>query len=134
MERALKTVERALPEAIGNKDKVRRVLIDKYRADTIPNIVHFRNIARIARAEYVDADRKKATAALHKLFLPNDYSIDQAYENSVAGAYSERDLLTRVNSLLESLHHLMGKDIEPEIRKALRQLMRVLSRLLEREG
>jgi ParB/RepB/Spo0J family partition protein len=130
MERALKTVERALPDAIKNKDAVRRVMIEKYRNDTISNIVHFRNVARIARAEYVDADKKKATAALQKLFQPNDYSIDQAYEDSVAGAYSERDLLTRVNSLLESLHHLIGDDIEPEIRKALRHLMKTLSRLL----
>ncbi len=35
MERALKTVERAMPESIDNKNRVREVLIDKYKRDII---------------------------------------------------------------------------------------------------
>lgn len=103
MERALTTVERALPEAIDNRDRVRRVLLKKYTSGIIENRVHFRNVAKIARAERVAADKKAALSALKKLFEPNDYSIDAAYRDSVLEAYSERDIRTNATGLLEQL-------------------------------
>jgi ParB/RepB/Spo0J family partition protein len=57
MERSLKTVERAMPDAIDSKDRVRRVLIQKFKRDVIPNRVHFREMAKIARAHQLGSSR-----------------------------------------------------------------------------
>ncbi len=130
MEKALKTVERAMPEAIDDKDRIRKVLIRKYRDDTIPNRIHFRQMARIARAERVDADRGRAARALGLLFKTNDYSIEAAYTASVADAYSERDLLSRVEGLIERLEGVRIEELDSEARKALRRLARVVAELL----
>jgi ParB/RepB/Spo0J family partition protein len=130
MERALKTVERAMPDVVGNKNRVRRVLIRKFRDKTIINRVDFRDLAKIARAERVDADPERAAKALRRVFEPNNYSIEDAYSASVSTAYSERDLLTRVNGLLERLGSISREKLDPEVIKALRKLERLLTRLL----
>lgn len=132
MERSLKTVERAMPGAVNEKDKVRRVLMEKYAKGIIPNITHFRNISKIARAEKVSADRGKASTALSKLFQPNGYSIENAYADSVLYAYSERDLLTRISSLAERLAQLHSEELDAELRKALRTLVDRVQALLGR--
>lgn len=130
MEKALKTVERAMPSVVDDKDRVRRVLIKKYRNDTIPSRIHFRSMARIARAEAVESDTKRAEQVLEKLFQTNDYSIEAAYNSSVAEAYTERDLVTRIDGLLERLRRVRMKDLDAEAIRALRKLARVLSGLL----
>ena len=133
MERALKTVERALPIVISNKDLVRRVLIDKYKNNVITSIPQFRQIAKIARAERVEADTGKAVHALRSLFQQNDYSIAQAYEESVSGAYSERDLLTRISGLRDLMKTIDKADLDDQLRKALRTLVKEVEKLLEEE-
>jgi ParB family transcriptional regulator, chromosome partitioning protein len=130
MERALKTVERALPEVIDNKDRVRRVLISKYQTGVIENRVHFRNVAKIARAERVSVSARAATHALKKLFTDNNYSIDAAFRDSVSEAYSERDIQTNAKSLLDQLDSLatgvIGKDVRQVLEKLYRRLREVL--------
>lgn len=133
MERALKTVERAMPSVVDSKDRIRRVLIDKYKANTISNIVHFRNVARIARAENVDVDKRRAASALEKLFQQNNYSIEDAYNDSVSAAYTERDLLSRINALLNRLKLIRPEDLDDEVVRSLRRLIKLASKLLDRE-
>ena len=53
LERALKTVERALPAALANKNVARDVLIEKYKKRAIPNLVDLQYIPKIARASKV---------------------------------------------------------------------------------
>jgi hypothetical protein len=130
MERALTTVQRALPEVIDDKDRVRRVLIKKYKSGVIDNRVHFRNVAKIARAERVSVDRTLAVSALTRLFQTNDYSIDAAYKDSVSEAYSERDLRTVVRGILDQLSALSPKDVDQELRKSLEKLYKRLGELL----
>src|SRR5207302_1226606 len=91
MERALKTVERALPNVISEKERVRRTLIQKYRKGIIPNRVHFRMLAKIARAQRVSVPENVARRELSKVFEDNNYSIERAYGRSVSNAYAERD-------------------------------------------
>src|SRR5437867_7803344 len=131
MERALKTVERAMPDAIDNKDRVRRVLIDKFKREVIDNRVHFRMVAKIARADRVAADPRRAAHALDRLFQRNDYSIDAAYKASVPEAYAERDLLTRVSLLTDQLRSAQAKDLDAAVLRALRQLIRAAHRLVD---
>jgi len=130
MERSLKTVDRAMPGLIVHKDKVRDVLINKYTGGVISNITHFRNLSKIARAERVEADRGAARLALKKVFEPNKYSIERAFQDSVSVAYSERDIVSRINGLMGQLESLDTRELDPEIRRALERLFNRLSKIL----
>lgn len=132
MERSLKTVERSMREVIPNKDGARRVLIDKYKKGIIKDITDFREVAKIARAENVEVDRNRAESVLVKLFERNDYSIQQAYQDSVSEAYLERDLRTHVSSLIDQLEELRKHDIDEQLRVALENLLRCIRDLLSR--
>jgi ParB/RepB/Spo0J family partition protein len=130
MERALKTVERAMPSVVDNKNRVRNVLISKYKDDTIRDITDFRYLPMIARAERVQADPKAALRSLTLVFQENKYSISQAYADSVSEAYSERDLITKTTQFLEQLDPLTARDLDDELRALLEALFSRLSRLL----
>jgi ParB/RepB/Spo0J family partition protein len=125
MERALKTVERAMPDVVEEfgKETIRENLIDKYQRGVVNNIVHFRSLAKIARAERaVQADATKARRALRAAFSRNSVSIEKAYEDSVAPAYSERDLVTRVSSLAAQLREVTAATLDDAAIAALRDL------------
>lgn len=122
MERALKTVENRMPDLLLDKDLVRRTLIEKYRRDVIPNRTHFRKIGKIARAENVRADESGARQVLRRLFERNDYSIEKAFEESVSGAYLERDLLAKIEGLLEKLDLVHPDEIDDDLIAQLRRL------------
>jgi ParB family transcriptional regulator, chromosome partitioning protein len=130
MERSLKTVERAMPDVLGDKDRVRRTLIQKFRKGVIKSRVDFRMVSKIARAERLEVHRDKAATALRKLFAPNDYSIEAAFAESVSEAYLERDLLSRLRSLLEKLRRVRRDELDAEILKALSALRDRVSELL----
>lgn len=133
MERSLKTVERNMPEVVADfgKEAIRETLIQKYRSGTITNLVHFRQVAKIARAEKVEADPLKAAACLRQLFQRNDYSIERAYAESVSGAYGERDLVTRVTSLTEQIKVFDTDDLDEDAIRSLKNLYKELKKFLE---
>ena len=116
LERALKTVERSLPNLMGNKDRVRKILIAKYKSGLIPSKVHLRKVAKIARAEKVGVPKDKAATELKKLFDNKTYTIDEAYDASVADAYSERSALTLATSLTASLTKMTPADVDSGLR------------------
>lgn len=130
MERSLKTVERAMPEVIPDKNAVRDVLIAKFRDGTIPAVTDFRRVAKIARAANVEADPQKARRVLSRLFSRNTYGVVAAYADSVAGAYDERDVLTRTEGLIERLEDLQPESLDDLMRERLRALRRIIDRLL----
>jgi ParB family transcriptional regulator, chromosome partitioning protein len=132
MERSLTTVERAMPNLVKElgKENMRGTLIAKYKAGTISNRIDFRQIAKIARAERVSADPIKARKSLQTLFADNEYSIEDAYESSVAFAYDERDLLTRVKSLTAQLSQFDSDTVDEGVQTALEELQAVISNVL----
>lgn len=132
MEKALTTVERAMPEFVKKlgKEKMREVLITKYKDGTITSRIDFRQIAKIARSDRVSVDPAIAKNSLEKLFAVNNYSIEKAYETSVAHAYGERDILTRVKSLTNQLGEFEGDIIDDEIEQALEELQLVILSVL----
>jgi len=103
MERSLKTVERNMPGLIENKDRVRDILIKKYKNEVINNVLSLRKLPKIAKAEKVSADTRRAADALRQVFQDNDYSIDRAFENSVSDAYLEQDLQSKIRFLMDKL-------------------------------
>ncbi|MFY9826157.1 MAG: ParB/RepB/Spo0J family partition protein [Thermoanaerobaculia bacterium] len=133
MERALKTVQRAMPEVVDDKDTVREVLIDKYRKGVIPNIVQFRKVAKVARADRVSADKPQARRVLGRLFRRNSYSIDDAFNDSVSEAYAERDLKSRIEGLLNRLDGISSSDLDEDLRQSLGLLAQRIQALLEEE-
>lgn len=130
LERALTTVERAMPEVIRNRDAVRRVLLRKFKTDVITNRVSFRQVARIARVDKVGGDRKAAVGELSKLFANNNYTIEEAYKNSVGDAYAERDLGTRVRGLISALDNIDADDLEESLVEELEQLATKIAQIL----
>jgi len=132
MERALKTVERALPDALHDKNGARDVLIEKYRKEVIPNLIDLRYIPKIARAANVSADRGKAVKVLKALFSPNRYSAEEAYTDSVSEAYTERDLIKRLETLVDRLEHIDVRSTDRTFRDTLRELLSRLNQILAR--
>lgn len=132
MERALKTVERAMPELLTQKDQVRLVLIQKFKKNIIPNRVHFRDVAKIARAENVQSDPERAKSVLSRLFSQNDFSISDAFEESVSEAYLERDILARINGLIDRLREIDVAYVDDELRTALQSVTHLANELLAR--
>ncbi len=131
MERSLKTVERALPQALpdGDKDKARRILIKKFQTGVIENRVHFRNLPKIARAKEVDQSTR--LKALRSIFADNKYSLKSAYDDSVAELYAERDVSTRISSLIERIQALKPDELDDDLKERLENLERAIHTLLE---
>lgn len=123
MEKALKTVSRAMPDLIEDINAARDVLLDKYKSKVYDNIVDLRKIAKIARAEAVDADSGKAKKAIKRLLTDPKYSIDRAWDETVSVAYAERDVLTRIEQLLERLGEIRTSDIDEDVRERLEELV-----------
>ncbi len=131
MEKALRTVSRRMPDIVPNIDAARRVLIRKYKSHTIGNIIHFRDLGKIARAGLVEADEEGAKTVLNKLFKDNSYSIAEAYAESVSEVYAERDVTTRVTALTARLNEFHPEEIDEELHGELQALRKAIDRLLE---
>lgn len=133
MERALTTVERSMPELIPNRDAVRKVLLKKFRNGVIGNRVLFRDVARMARAEKVGGDVSLAANELKKLFDDNNYSIEQAYQESVGVLYTERDIGTKVSALLGLLEGVDEDELDDEVRGNLEVLLNRITSILQED-
>lgn len=134
LERALTTVERAMPEVIEDRDTVRRTLLQKFDTKIIDNRVLFRQVARIARADRVGASKTKARRELTKLFADNKYTIEEAYVGSVGSAYAERDLGTRVRGLFAALEDVEAADLDEALVHDLEALEERIAAILRGES
>jgi ParB family transcriptional regulator, chromosome partitioning protein len=123
MEKALKTVMRAMPTVVKDKDRARDVLLKKYKDKVIDNIVDFRKVGKIARAEKVDADPEKAERAIKRLITDPKYSINQAWVETVSEAYAERDIVSRIESLIAKLESVDIDEIDDDVREKLEELV-----------
>ena len=132
MERSLKTVERAMPDVIKNKNDARDTLISKYRGGIIKDLIDLRFLPKIAKAEQVKVDRSVARQALKKVFTFNNYSLAQAFDDTVADAYSEKTLTSRVWGVLERLQEISPEIIDEDLEEALLALRKAVNDLLRR--
>ena len=133
--KSLHAVERYTPEVLKSihKNQYIDVMVQKYLDDVIDNVVHFREVSKIARAERAGADRTEAIPALIKLVRSKTYSIKDAYRDTVEAAYERRDIVTRMDGLVIRLKEFRGSSkLTTEICRALESLRREIDRLLER--
>jgi len=129
--KSLHAVERHVPHVLEKVSKPAYVdaMVRKYEHKVVDNVVAYRNVSKIARADLAQADKKQAEATLLRLVKEPEYSVAEAYEDTVRGAYEQRDLLTRVRSLLSKLRDLKRAG-DPALRDALAELKTEISRLL----
>ena len=133
MEKSLKTVMRAMPDVIADKDAARDILIKKYKSKVIENLVDFRKVAKIARAKNVGADPEIAQGAIKRLLTSPKYSITSAWNDTVAEAYVERDIVTRIDYLLVKLDEVQESDVDEDVREKLEELVDKAKSILEAE-
>jgi ParB/RepB/Spo0J family partition protein len=131
MEKALKSVMRAMPDAIDNIDSARDVLLAKYRAKLIQSNIEFRKLAKIARASKVGADLAAAKKAIKRLVSDPRYSITEAWTATVSEAYIERDILTRIELLLAKLSEVTATEMDLDVREKLEELVERAQKILE---
>lgn len=131
--KSMHTVERHAPSVFDDVTKAQYVdsMVAKYRSGVVGNVVSFREVSKIARAEMAGADTSKSAPTIVKLVKQKSYGIDEAYEDTVQTAYEQRDLLTRLRAVTERLTRLKGpKAVTADIRTALQELQREIDRLL----
>lgn len=131
--KSMHTVERHAPSVFKDVTKAQYVdsMVAKYRGGVVDNVVSFREVSKIARAELAGADKKSAAPTIVRLVKEEGYSINEAFEDTVQAAYEQRDLLTKVRGVIEKLAALKsGKTLSPETRAALQQLDNQVKRLL----
>lgn len=133
MEKSLKTIERAMPDVIPNKDKARQALLKKYKDGVIANIVDFRKVGKIARAKNVHADPVEAQEAIRRLLTEPEYSINDAWTDTVSEAYAERDIVTGIDRLLSKLHEIEAGELDDDVREKLEELIKRAQAVLEGE-
>lgn len=131
--KSMHTVERHVPSVFQDVTKSQYVdsMVAKYRHGVVDNVVSFREVSKIARAELAGADKSKAAPTIVKLVKQKTYGINQAYEDTVQAAYEQRDLLSKLQGVTEKLTKLRSaKALSPEIKAALQLLQTELDRLL----
>jgi len=133
--KSLHAVERYTPEVFDHVSSAEYVdaMVTKYRDKVVDNVVKFRDVSKIARAERAGIDRQNAIPVVIRLVKKKDYSIDQAYKETVEAAYEQRDLLSKIRAITERLTELRtSRNLGREMIAALRELSEQVGRLLGR--
>ncbi len=126
-------IENYIPEVFDVIDKTKYVdsMIDKYLSGTINNVVRFRDISKIARAELVGKDHSLIKPVLVKLIKDKNFTIEKAYEETVELTYRLRDLTTKTRGLADELSNLeSSKKLSEEFKKELGRIRKQINRLL----
>lgn len=134
MERALKTVQNRVPEAIPNVDKARNTLIGKFRDGLIGNITDFRKLSKIATSiSNLGIKEQKAEFALREIFDEGTKTgIGEIYAEQFEMRYDERKVLLSIASIYEYLEISIEEEHEVLIGDDLRQQLKELKGLIER--
>jgi len=130
--KSLHAIEKHAPEVMESVTKPGYIdsMVRKYVSGVIDNVVAFREVSKIARAELAGVSKKQAIPALIRLAKSRKYSIKDAYKDTVEAAYQSRDLLTRLQGLIERLSALKAAKLTEEMRTALRALRAEINRLM----
>src|SRR6267142_3699497 len=137
MERSLKTVVNRFPPYGKRLDRIRDVLVAKFKDDTIPAVTDFRQLSKIATAvKRLGIPETRARKALDRVFRPETTDgIRDAYSQTVEFAYDERKAaqqVARLNVYLEEIIEEGKADkLDREFLDQLRQLQQHLRKLLK---
>lgn len=134
MESSLKTVKRNFPELLGDIDEVRDMLIDKYQANTIKNLVDFRQIGKLATApKNVNYSPAKSKKALERIFTDRKAGIVEVFASTVGELYTEKKLISQIDNMIFQIEHLATEEIsDVDISDALKRLKTIIDKTLRR--
>lgn len=131
--KSLHAIERHAPEVLETVSKSNYIdsMVQKYLDGVVDNVVGYREVSKIARAELAGVSKRDAIPVLVKLVRNKNYSIQAAFQDTVQAAYERRDLLTKITALSERLATIRtGSPLSAEMRHALEQLGSEIDRLL----
>lgn len=103
--KSIKTIEKYQPKIIEDfsSRKLLDVFYNKFENGVENNRVKYRDISKIARGELVGIDKIKIDKTLRKFIETPKYTIEEAFEDSVSDAYSERSTERKIVDLIITL-------------------------------
>jgi ParB/RepB/Spo0J family partition protein len=131
--KSMHAVERYIPSVFEQVSKPAYVeaMVNKYVGGVVDNVVAFREVSKIARAERAGGDKNRVLPTIIKLVKNRTYSIDQAFEDTVQAAYEQRDLLTRLRGIIGKLReYKTAKRLSSDVLGALDELKSEINRIL----
>lgn len=133
IKRSIKTIENYLPEITDEHppDELLDIFFTKYESGVERNRVRFRDISKIARGELVGIPKEKILKTVKKYVTQETYTIDEAFKDSVAEAYSERTTERKLFDILTILKNTSALEDSDEIRDVLVDLKNQIDRLLK---
>ncbi len=131
-QRSVRTIRSYLPDHEHLEKPLRNALIDKYKRGVVVNVVHMRNVAKIARAATKGVRESVVVRELKRLIEQPQYTVDEAY-SSVAWVYDVRSVTTQAKSLAELIDSITPNAdvLDADSRRMLQQLAKRISRVLE---
>jgi len=133
IKKSIKTIESYLPEITNEypPSKILDKFFTKYEKGIENNRVRFRDISKIARGEIVGIPREKILKAIKKYITQFNYTIEEAFRDSVGDAYSERTTERKLYDLLSILKETTSLDENDELRDILVELREQINRLIK---
>lgn len=132
--KAKRTIENYQPAVFEEVSEAKFVdaMVGKYQAGIVNNVVRYRDVSKIARAELAGADTSRAATTIVRLAKEKGYRIEDAYRDTVESSYVIRDLGTRVSGLAERLRSLdRRRKLSTELREELKELRQLIDEILK---
>jgi ParB/RepB/Spo0J family partition protein len=118
----------------NTEEQLRDAIVQKYKTGVIKNTVEPRQLARIGRSvERKEITPRAAASLVSRLIEDPTYSINQAFQDSIARSDYEHNLEQQANRLTDKLTEELDRGTRPAgaLADALRDLRSIISRLLE---
>lgn len=133
--KSIKTINSYLPEIIEeNKNKrLLELFFSKYKNGIVTNRVEFRDISKIARGSRVGVSKSKILRVLNKFINDKHYTINEAFNESVADAYSDRNIQNKIKDIIEIVKSTDMEDIDRSVFNLLNRLRKELNRKLKED-
>jgi ParB/RepB/Spo0J family partition protein len=133
IKKSIKTIENYLPEIFEDysAEKMLDIFFEKYAQGVEVNRVRFRDISKIARGELVGVPRDKTLKVIRRFLTQSHYTIESAFQDSVADAYSERTTERKLYDLINVLQETPYLEKDDELRDVLLELRKEINRLIK---
>jgi ParB family chromosome partitioning protein len=128
-----RVIERYVPEVFKEVSDAEYVdaMVDKYTSGVVRNVVSFRDVSRMARAERAGEDPEDVAPVIVKLVKRKNYRIEDAFQETVEAAYESRDLVSRASALIDRLGSVgSNRRLSRELQQTLERLRKEIDRLL----
>jgi ParB/RepB/Spo0J family partition protein len=109
-QRSVRTITGQFPKQKDLERRVRAAVVEKYKKKIIPNVVHMRLIAKIARAHEKGAAQSAVIDALERLAEDATCSAEDAYR-SIAWVYDLRSAENQAKAMLEAVRALSAASL-----------------------